>query len=185
MRISILLIVYIFSAGTAYAAQTCKPDSILASTPDSQLIDNNDNTVTDLKTGLMWKKCLEGVSGNLCDTGSLDYFTWQQALEQPGVVNAASGFAGHTDWRLPNIRELISIVEEQCYNPAINLNRFPNAPSSSVWSGSPNANNTNNAWNVNFNNGNSNNNNRNNDQYVRLVRGGKRQEGVGGFFFSV
>jgi len=57
--------------------------------------------------------------------------------------------------------------------------------SSSVWSGSPNANNTNNAWNVNFNNGNSNNNNRNNDQYVRLVRGGKRQEGVGGFFFSV
>ncbi|MCI5163669.1 MAG: DUF1566 domain-containing protein, partial [Candidatus Electrothrix sp. AX5] len=80
MRISILLIVYIFSAGTAYAAQTCKPDSILASTPDSQLIDNNDNTVTDLKTGLMWKKCLEGVDGDNCENGSVSSLTWQQAL---------------------------------------------------------------------------------------------------------
>jgi hypothetical protein len=45
--------------------------------------------------------------------------------------------------------------------------------SSNFWSGSPNANNSNNAWNVNFNNGNVNNNNRNNDNQVRLVRGGE------------
>jgi hypothetical protein len=173
MQTFFLLIVYIFSAATVYAAQTCKPDSIPPTTPDSQLIDNNDNTVTDLKTGLMWKKCLEGVSGNLCDTGSLDYFTWQQALEQPGVVNAASGFAGHTDWRLPNIRELISIVEEQCYNPAINLNRFPNAPSSSVWSGSPYAHYPGYAWYVNFNYGDSDSYDRGSGQFVRLVRGGQ------------
>jgi hypothetical protein len=44
-----------------------------------------------------------------------------------------------------------------------------------VWSGSPYANNSNNAWNVNFNNGNDNNNNRNNNKHVRLVRGGKWQ----------
>jgi len=41
------------------------------------------------------------------------------------------------------------------------------------WSSSPNANNSNNAWNVNFNNGNVNNNNKNNSNYVRLVRGGE------------
>jgi len=41
------------------------------------------------------------------------------------------------------------------------------------WSSSPNANNSNNAWNVNFNNGNDNNNNRNNNHRVRLVRSGK------------
>ncbi|WP_363183935.1 DUF1566 domain-containing protein [uncultured Thiocystis sp.] len=40
------------------------------------------------------------------------------------------------------------------------------------WSSSPNASNSNNAWNVNFNNGNVNNNNKNNAKYVRLVRGG-------------
>ncbi len=44
---------------------------------------------------------------------------------------------------------------------------------SNVWSGSPNANNSNNAWNVHFNNGNANNNNRNNNKFVRLVRSGE------------
>jgi hypothetical protein len=41
-----------------------------------------------------------------------------------------------------------------------------------VWSSSPNASNSDNAWNVNFNNGNVNNDNRNNNNQVRLVRGG-------------
>ncbi|MCI5220348.1 MAG: hypothetical protein D3914_14435 [Candidatus Electrothrix sp. LOE2] len=50
-------------------------------------------------------------------------------------------------------------------------------------SGSPNAGNSDNAWNVNFNNGNSNNDNRDNNNAVRLVRGGKWQEGADGFFF--
>ncbi|QEP44933.1 DUF1566 domain-containing protein [Ectothiorhodospiraceae bacterium BW-2] len=40
------------------------------------------------------------------------------------------------------------------------------------WSSSPNANNSNNAWQLNFNNGNDNNNNRNNSYRVRLVRAG-------------
>jgi hypothetical protein len=41
------------------------------------------------------------------------------------------------------------------------------------WSSSPNANNSNNAWNVNFNNGHVNNNNQSNNNTVRLVRAGK------------
>ena len=173
MRTFFLLIVYIFFATTVYAAQVCTADSIPASTPDSQLVDNNDNTITDLTTGLMWKKCLEGVSGDACETGSLDSFTWQQALQQPGTVNSEGGFADYDDWRLPNIKELISIVEKQCYNPAINLNRFPNAPSSSVWSGSPGADVADYAWYVDFNYGDSYNLYRYNDRYVRLVRGGQ------------
>ena len=40
------------------------------------------------------------------------------------------------------------------------------------WSSTTNANNPNNAWNVNFNNGNVNNNDKNNDKHVRAVRGG-------------
>jgi hypothetical protein len=42
--------------------------------------------------------------------------------------------------------------------------------SSNYWSATSNANNPNNAWNVNFNNGNVNNNNKNNDNHVRAVR---------------
>lgn len=84
-------------------------------------------TVVDNKTKLMWKKCLEGLSGNTdCSTGSVSLFDWAGALARPAAVNSG-GFATYKDWRLPNIKELQSIVEEQCYSPAINSTVFPNA----------------------------------------------------------
>ncbi|MCI5114223.1 MAG: DUF1566 domain-containing protein [Candidatus Electrothrix sp. AX1] len=182
MRTFFLMLCCMVAATTVHAAQTCKTDSIPASTPDSQLIDNGDGTVTDTKTGLMWKQCLEGLSGDC--SGIADTFTWQQALLQPGTVNANGGFAGYTDWRLPNIQELNSLVEEQCYEPAINLTYFPNTPTYLsntptsyvwfVWSGSPDADNSDvtfhSAWNVNFTNGDSGAYNRTDSYAVRLVR---------------
>lgn len=162
----------IFFVTTVQAAQTCERDFIPASTPDSQLIDNGDGTITDSKTGLIWKKCFEGVSGASCETGSPNSFTWQAALQQPEIVNSEGGFAGSTGWRLPDINELGSIVEEQCFDPAINLIRFPNTPSLNVWSGSPFAGDSNKAWYVNFSNGHSMFYTRADNYAVRLVRGG-------------
>ncbi|CAK8719565.1 Adhesin [Candidatus Electronema halotolerans] len=173
MRTFFLMLCCMFSAMTVQAAQNCRPDSIPASTPDSQLVDNGDGTVTDSKTSLTWKKCVEGFSGDDCGSGTPDTFTWQEALQQSSVVNNSGGFAGHTDWRLPNINELISLVEEQCSNPAINLNRFPNTPSSVVWSGSPYAGYSVYAWYVDFHSGGSNAHSRNYVHAVRLVRGGQ------------
>ena len=172
MKIYFLLLCCMFSAAIVHAEQFCKPESIPASTPDSQLVDNGNGTVTDSATGLMWKKCSEGLSGDNCESGTLDYLTWQGALQQPGAVNNAGGFAGHTDWRLPNINELVSLVEEQCYDPAINLNRFPNTPSRHAWSGSPYADFSASAWSVYFPYGYSSAGRRNNSYAVRLVRGG-------------
>lgn len=174
MRTYFIFFFCVFAAATVHAA--CN-SNMPASTPDSQLIDNNDGTVTDSKTGLMWKQCLEGLSGTDCATGTATTFTWQQALQQPGVVNA-NGFAGYTDWRLPNIRELRSIVEEQCSSPAINATRFPNTLPNTwispfVWSGSPNASASYYAWNVSFYNGDSGTIDRNYDGAVRLVRNAK------------
>ncbi|MCW5211542.1 DUF1566 domain-containing protein [Desulfobulbus sp. TB] len=172
MQTFFVILCCIFSAVTVQAA--CN-SSMPASTPDSQLVDNNNNTVTDLKTGLMWKQCVEGRSGSDCTTGTVNTFTsWQEALQRPATVNTSGGFAGYTDWRLPNIRELVSIVEEQCYDPAINLNRFPNTPGSAIWSGSPSAGNSGRAWFVGFSDGNSYDDYRGGDVYaVRLVRGGQ------------
>jgi hypothetical protein len=117
-------------------AQTCKPDSIPATTPSSRFTISTNSTVTDKQTGLMWKQCSEGQSGTGCAIGGASSYNWQSALQQSQTVNN-TGFAGYKDWRLPNVKELRSIVERQCYEPAINAAVFPNTPSSFYWSSSP------------------------------------------------
>lgn len=123
---SLSLLVLVLAASGAFAAQTCKYDSIAATAPASRFTDNGDGTVTDQTTGLQWKRCSEGQTwaGGTC-TGALGVYTWQQALQRAD----SAGFAGRNDWRLPNIKELTSIVEEACSNPSIDLTVFPGMPS--------------------------------------------------------
>ena len=146
-------------------AQTCKPDSIPATTPSSRYTVNTDGTVTDKHTGLMWKRCSEGQSGADCTGGSPTPQTWQSALKQAHT----SKFAGYPDWRLPNRQELRTLVEEQCYEPAINAAVFPNT-SGGYWSSSPAGYY---AWIVYVYDGYEDFDLKNDDYYVRLVRGGQ------------
>ncbi|WPD21561.1 MAG: DUF1566 domain-containing protein [Candidatus Electrothrix scaldis] len=106
--------------------------------------DNGNGTVTDAATGLIWKKCMEGYSGSNCETEtSPTTFTWSEAL------NLDDG-----EWRLPNIKELQSLVEYQNVSPAINTEIFPGTPAdSTVWSNSPKSGVTDRAWYVNFSTG--------------------------------
>lgn len=132
LRIQLFLcLMILFFYSISVCAQTCKPASIPATT---NFYDNGDGTTTDLKTGLMWKKCPEGLMGSACETGTVVKLTWQQALQRAQTINSNGGFAGYTDWRLPNIKELKSIVEEQCYDPSANLETFPVTPSFCFWS---------------------------------------------------
>ncbi len=126
----------VLSAGFAQA-QVCLSESVPASTPNSQLEDHGNGTITDTKTGLMWKQCEEGLSGSDCGSGSAELLTWPQALLWVKAINGDGGFAGFTDWRLPNIKELSSLVEYQCHWPSINLDRFPNASNGWIQSSSP------------------------------------------------
>ena len=91
------------------------------------------------------------------------------------------GFVGYRDWRLAQVgedggtAELEAILDltqgfcgggsGACIDPI-----FGPTAASIYWSSTTNANNTNNAWNVNFNNGNVNNNNKNNNLFARAVR---------------
>ncbi len=61
--------------------------------------DNGDGTVTDATTGLMWA---QGDSGAA--------ITWQAALEWAVTANAEN-YLGHSDWRLPNVKELQVLVD--------------------------------------------------------------------------
>ena len=117
----------------------------------SAFVDNSNNTITDNTTGLMWKKCSEGLSGATCATGSASSLTWRQGLS----ACEADTTAGYTDWRLPNRLELSTIVNLQNASPAINTTYFPATQSSSYWSSSTNQlpGSQSNAWYVSFNNG--------------------------------
>jgi len=140
---NLLLFIFIIAIPESFAGMpmpVCDTASITATAPDARYTDNGDATVTDKWTGLMWKQCAEGLSGAACVTGPASTFTWANALLQPGVVNGASGFAGHTDWRLPNIKELHSILEFQCFAPARNVTIFPDVSiSRDYWSSTPSA----------------------------------------------
>jgi hypothetical protein len=114
-------------------AQTCNRDTIPASTPMGQFSVNTDETVIDDKHGLMWKRCAEGLSGTDCATGTGTSYNWQQALQ----TAEASTFAGYSDWRVPNIKELATLVDEQCSGPAINTWGFPGTDNTGFWSSSP------------------------------------------------
>lgn len=105
-------------------AEDCKLTAE-ATTPTSQFTDNNDGTVTDNKTGLMWQKCSDGQTGNNCEDGEPESHHWDTAISKAKEINSTGGFASYKDWRLPTLRELISITEVQCH-PKINPEVFPN-----------------------------------------------------------
>jgi len=145
-------------------------NNIPASNPDSIYQGHADGTVTDTRTGLMWKRCSEGQSwtGTTC-SGSASVHTWNQAL----ALAEASTFAGLGDWRLADIKALTSLVEECRSSPAINNTVFPNTPSSDFWSGSPHAYASSGAWFVDFDDGVVYDGLRSNTFRARLVRGGQ------------
>lgn len=128
------------AAGGALA--TCKYDSIPATAPASRFTNNGDGTVTDKGTGLQWRRCAEGQSGADCTGGSAIAYHWQGALQRADAYSSAG-------WRLPNPKELASIVERACYAPSIDQGVFPNSPWD-FWSSSPYALNVDYAWMVDF-----------------------------------
>ncbi len=122
-------------------AQVCN-SNMVTSTPTSRfIIQENNDSVLDTKTNLIWKRCSEGQSwnGSSC-SGIANSYTWQGALS-----------AIQYSWRLPNINELKSIIEYSCQNPAINLTIFPDVTSTTrTWSNSASTTSGTTAWSIGF-----------------------------------
>jgi hypothetical protein len=86
--------------------------------PNPRFTDNGDGTITDNLTGLIWLKNANCPGGTLTWYGALDFV----AGINSGANNCADiSKAGdnQTDWRLPNIRELYSLVDYSHINPAL------------------------------------------------------------------
>lgn len=98
--------------------------SLANATTDTWLA-NDDGTVTDLATALIWQQQDDGLRRTQANA-----ITYCESLS----------LAGNTNWRLPNIKELFSIVDHRADSPAIDERAFLNTFSSSYRSSSASAN---------------------------------------------
>jgi hypothetical protein len=178
--------------------------------------DNNDGTITDNNTKLMWEK--KDAAGGLHDRGNLylwagrcsttlttlcgtdadcptgesctagdnddDLPNGMTIFQWVAQLNEAA-FAGHTDWRVPNLKELQSIVDHQNMNPAVetafNTNCLPGCTVTSCsctrsgpspyWSATTDAADPSEAWLLDFFDGDVNDNLKALSFYARAVRG--------------
>jgi hypothetical protein len=98
---------------------------------------NRDGTVTDNVTGLMWQQ-------------EVDYIarTWKSAIAY--CENLVVPPSTYSDWRLPNSKELRSIIDNSQWNPAIDSTAFPNTNSSYYWTSTAYEGDPEGAWYVTF-----------------------------------
>jgi hypothetical protein len=107
--------------------------------PNPRFTDHGNGTVTDNMTGLMWVKAPHSLTGN---SGTM---TWNNAID---FCNGLS-HAGHSDWRLPNVRELQSLIDYGRFNLALPSGHpFTGVQSDWYWSSSTSADYTGFAWRV-------------------------------------
>lgn len=88
-----------------------------------RFIDNGNGTVSDLATGLMWiKDTATDLNGTAHWPGTT---TWANALSACEALTFPAG--GFTDWRLPNIFELISLYDANKTSDSISTPLVPEA----------------------------------------------------------
>ncbi len=153
--------------------------------------------VRDNHTGLEWE--VKSTDGGLRDW--FHTYTWYKSTGNndgggPGVPNGGScvdntncdtekyvaainaiALCGYSDWRLPTVDELATIVDSSVPTPGptIDRNYFPNTRSArGFWTSTPHLLGSEYAWEVNFSSGSIDGNYKNAGAYVRLVRGGKQ-----------
>lgn len=144
-----------YQAGLAFSYQTEAPNP---STP-GQVV------TIDKVTGLMWATYGERAGcnyGNQTDWSSA--LAWAEGLT----------YAGYSDWRIPNIRELLSLVDFGQYNPAIRTRFFPDTKTDqNYWSSTVRDDNPSGfAWDVSYISGQMYYSSPSAGKYVRPVRGG-------------
>ncbi len=143
--------------------------------------DNGDGTISDLRTTLMWEKLSN-------DNGIHDYdnfsYLWEGAFQKILDLNEQA-YAGYTDWRVPNIRELATLVDFSAYSPAVHSvfhnNCTPGCTiaecsctnANDYWSSTTYQQTPSNAWNVDFRTGQVDpTGGKTTYKYLRAVRGG-------------
>jgi hypothetical protein len=187
--------------GTVRRAQLLKTGQVTSYGPSSDgylqhgigrsFTDNGDGTVTDNMTGLMWEK--KSDNGDIHDKD--DVYTWSASGGSENMygtittvflatLNGPGGFAGHTDWRIPNVVELDSLQNfgsnvpatypafDTACAPGCTVTTCSCTQSDDYWSSTTYKTTSGGAWHVGFDFGTRNADLKTDSYYVRAVRGG-------------
>ena len=153
-----------------------------AAWPNPRFMDHGNGTTTDELAGLMWLNDANCIKTNYPlfddeDTAANGSVTWQEALDFISGINSgtyADCGAGHTDWRLPNRKELLSLIDRSKYSPSLQSTApFTNVQLFGYWSSTTFEGNTGQAWSVNMNNGRMDGYDKSGRYYVWPVRSGQ------------
>lgn len=162
----VLLIVLALLGMATANGQTCLNDGG-ATTPNEAFAVLESGDLIHLETGLVWQPCSLGQrwSGDTCE-GEPELMNWASALSQALRISGEQLLP----WRVPNVKELASLVERSCARPAINSFFFADTPADDFWTSTPSTSDNSHAWVVAFFTGSSSTKRQQLGAYVRLVR---------------
>lgn len=101
---------------------------------EGQFIDHEDGTASDTLTGLMWMRCSLGQTWN--GFTCIGFPTYIRREPDSLLIPL---FAGYSDWRLPTLDELKSLLQSKQTGPTIDIEVFPKTGLNVYWTSSPNA----------------------------------------------
>jgi hypothetical protein len=150
------------------AQQQCF-DDISRSTKPDQFVVLAQGQLLHQATGLIWQRCLLGQQWQETEqhcSGNPVRLSWPEAL----LASVTAGQAEYTEWRLPDVKEAMSVVERQCVDPAIDVALFPTANSENLWTSTTDSGAAFQAWAIAMYSGKNNLKLKDQQLYVRLVR---------------
>lgn len=137
---------------SAFSHAECQ-DNIIPSISTGSLLDQGNGTLLDTRTGLQWSNCLVGQewNGQQCEGEAVTFARISTALEYVNI--------NLPGWRVPSIKELLSLVDYSCSFPAARAPLYPADSGYSLISSTPNLEETQNfthtkcIWGVSFDEG--------------------------------
>jgi hypothetical protein len=129
----------VWDRATTYSVQLVSGGSAPPAGTSRWRVSRDGQEITDTQTGLVWQRCPQGQywNGTTCD-GSAMRFAFYDAIAHAKNVALASP----KGWRLPNVKELASLLDftqqgPEYFTPLIDPAAFPATPADFFWTSTP------------------------------------------------
>ncbi len=96
---------------------------------------HSNGTLTDRSTGYTWFRCS---AGQIWADGQCKGYAIMRNFEDAQDWAAQAQVAGLTNWRVPKIEEMNTLVQPDCRSPSIDIKAFPGIEPENYWSNKEN-----------------------------------------------